>query len=174
MMYFGEGIEEGMRPLAETVELILDILVPDVGFQHGRRAGNAVALSWPLAVAFGAPTATVVHRYHCAEDVVDKMRPHRLALEPGISFTGPATFWLRLGYAYVFHPETARFGLGIGAGATLTRHDGDTAATAGPELSLRFGRCCAPMYLALTLRYDLALTDDADRTVTLKLGLSFL
>jgi len=174
MKYFGEGMAEGMGEVARAELLIADILVPDVGFQHGRRAGNAAALSWPLAVSFGPPTATVVHRHHCAEDTVDELRPHRLALEPGLSFTGPTTFWLRLGYAYVFHPERARFGLGLGAGTTLSRRDGETSAAAGPELSLRFGRCCRPGYLALTVRYDLALTDGADRTLTIKLGLSFL
>jgi hypothetical protein len=174
MMYFGEGMAEGMARLFERELLIADLLVPDVGFQHGRRIGNAVALSWPLALSFGRPTSTVVHRYHCAEDAVEELRPHRVALEPGLSFTGPTTFWLRLGYAYVVHPASARFGLGLGAGITLSGRDGETSAAAGPELSLRYGHCCWPGYLALTVRYDLALTDSADRTLTVKVGLSFL
>ena len=174
MKHFGEGMAAGMASVWMAELLLADILIPDVGFQHGRRTGNAAVLSWPLAVSFGPPTATEIRRYHCAEDTVDELRPHRLAFEPGLSFTGPTTFWGRLGYAYVFHPEKARFGLGLGAGATLSRHAGETSAAAGPELSLRFGRCCRPGYLALTARYDLALTDGADRTLTIKLGLSFL
>jgi len=79
----------------------------------------------------------------------------------------------RLSYGYVWHPEGSRWGVQVDAGPTLLRRASDAGLALGPQLSVRYGRCCGPMYLVLALRYDFALSEKAPSVALVKLGLSF-
>ena len=173
MMYFGEGWSAGMQGLVESVDFVVDLLLPDLGLQAGSRIGIAPVLAWPLALPFGRPTATTVERYHCAEDVVSQMQPHRVVLEPGISFTTKTTWWLRPAYDYVWHAAGARFGFAASIGATVSLRGSDVFTSAGPEIGLRYGRCCRPLYLSFGVRYDVSLTASKEQMFLVKVGLSY-
>jgi hypothetical protein len=176
MKYFGEGISAGLDDLFLKAERVFDLIVPDVGAERTWPAGGALVLSWPLTVSFGEPTATMVRRYHCAEDVVYAMQPHRLTLEPGVSLeldTPPSTYWVRPAYGYVWHEAESRWGYGVGLGPTVRLRASKVTTAASPEVSLRYGYCCRPMYLVLALRYEVALASNLEQTVLFKVGFSY-
>lgn len=173
MKYFGEGIAAGLGEAFNGIFRVTDVLVPDLGVRFERGHDAAFALAWPLAFSFGRPTAVQVHRYHCSPDVVHAMQPHRVAIDPGVALGGPTVASARLSYGYVWHPEWSRWGVQLDAGPTLLWRASHTGLALGPQLSLRYGRCCSPMYLVLALRYDHSLSAAEPSATLVKLGFSY-
>ncbi len=171
MMYYGEGMKAGLGQLFDNVAFGLDLVVPDVGY--GR---TGFLLAWPFLYPFGAPTARTVIHYHCSEDAVYEVRPHRLGVEPGITLGDRKAFWLRPEYEFVWHPEKSSVGLVAGIGTTLFIKDSGVDVSAGPEVGIRLGHCCRPMFLKLVVRYDGRLTGTAEprHNLLFKLGLAYL
>jgi hypothetical protein len=171
MAYYGEGIGSGFTKLFDQVGFGLDLVVPDVGY--GR---SGFLLAWPLLYSFGAPTSRTIIRYHCSENDVYEVHPHRLGLEPGITFGDRGAFWLRPEYEFVWHPEKSPVGLVSGIGTTLFIRSSGVDVAAGPELGLRLGTCCRPMFLKLVVRYDVRLTgvEEPRHNVLFKIGLAYL
>jgi hypothetical protein len=78
-----------------------------------------------------------------------------------------------MSYGYVWHPEWSRLGVQIDAGPTVVWRTSQAGIAIGPQLSVRYGRCCGPMYLVLALRYDFSLSAQTPSATLLKLGLSY-
>lgn len=173
MKYFGEGMAAGMSELFDGIYRVADVLLPDLGVRFERRQDAAPALAWPLVLSFGRPTAIHVRRFHCSPDVVRTMQPHRVAIETGVALDGPTVASARASYGYVWHPEWSRWGVQIDAGPTANLRASQSGFALGPQLSVRYGRCCGPMYLVLALRYDHSLSAQAPSATLLKLGLSY-
>src|SRR5262245_20230912 len=70
-----------------------------------------VGLSWRETTGQLAPTVALPWSAQFAEG--DRLRPHRLILEPGAAFGARTAFYLRVGYRYVWHRPGARLGLGL-------------------------------------------------------------
>jgi len=173
MMYFGEGMAAGMGALFDEVFRATDLFVPDLGVRFERRGDAAFALAWPLVLSFGRPTAVQIRRYHCADDGVNVLQPHRVAFEPGLALGDVTVASARLSYGYVWHPEWSRWGVEIDAGPTLVWRESRAGLALGPQLSVRYGRCCGPMYLVLALRYDVSLSSQQPSATLVKLGFSY-
>ena len=164
MMYFGEGMGAGMSDLFDKVGFLADLILPHVGLRYEHHRGSALALSWPLVFSFGQPTVVLVRHYHCSEDAVRELKPHRLAVEPGVAF-GTQTLWsIRPSYGYVWHPEKWRVGVQVDIGPTLSRRNAGNLFAVGPELALRYGGCCTPMHIVLAIRYEAPLSAKQGQT----------
>jgi hypothetical protein len=172
--YSGESLEYGLRTQFALLDQVLDAVLPDFGIQYDTRAGTGPVLGWPFVLPFGKATGTTVHHYHCEEDLVYSLKPHRLVLEPGVTLASQTVGWLRPGYSFVWHPERGKVGFSVGLGSTLSLHAPTLSlrASASPELGIRYGACCDPMYWLLSVRYDLYFAGERAQAALLKLGIS--
>lgn len=173
---FGDAMYDWSRIYFEAVYLVTDVVLPDVGYRYDTRSGSAFALAWPWAFPFGPASAREVVHHRCRPDTIYELVPYRLDVEGGVAIGDDATWWVRAGYGVVWHPKTARFGVTVGFGPTLSLHQGQGEIFSSFELGLRHGACCRPGYTALTARYERSVWESEGRSVQavlLKLGLAY-
>src|SRR5262249_12811791 len=134
-----------LTSIGEQWELVVATVVPHVGAQL-RADSPAALISWPLTVPLGPP-------YTCSRKqgtfTVRDHRAHRAMLEPGITSSNRGTgFFIRPGYRFIYQPSDWVVGPGGGLGTTieLSGNREPSRASLGPELVVRFGRCCDPGY----------------------------
>jgi hypothetical protein len=166
MMYFGEGFGR----MAEALVAWVAVLVPHPGmrWQPDGPAPRAT-LSWPWSLPFG-PVGAISQR-HCSEDL---HYPNRIVLEPGLTLTSSVGLFVRAGYRFLWQRAESRVGLGAGLGGiALLRGPGTPTAGFSPELLVRYGRCCRPAYLLLSVRYDIFPAGAGPNAVAASLGLTF-
>ncbi len=149
-------------------------VLPSIGGRFGREPQNArMQLSWPWSLPVGPPMSVTRTLGTCRERTFS-FKPIRLLLEPGLAWTSPLTLFVRPGMRFVFHPADWRLGIGAGVGSTLeARGPWGFRASLSPELLLHWGRCCAPGFVTLSLRYDRFFAGEEHDAVTTSIGFSF-
>jgi hypothetical protein len=160
------------KNIGSSGALLAATLIPHVGAQL-RAETPAAVVSWPWSFPLG-PASTCSRKRGVF--VLNKHKPHRLLLEPGIvSSNRGVGFFTRPGYRYIHHPSDWVVGVGGGLGTTieLSGNREPTRASLGPEGVLHFGRCCGPSYFTLALRYDHFFAGEVRDLVSTSLGYTF-
>jgi hypothetical protein len=63
--------------------------------------------------------------------------------------------------------------LALGVGPTLSFGAGSTLGSISPEIGIRYGACCTPLYSTLVARYEEHVFGGEGRLVMIKLGLVY-
>jgi hypothetical protein len=151
--------------------------VPHLGIVVRSDSGVTSAqmmISWPLSIAFG-PVASCTF-LPTTRGIRDDLANHRLLIEPYLwtaDRRGDSSYGMRPGYRFVHHQPNALFGLGAGLGTNLKIVRESFRASAGCEAVFRFGRCCAPGYAVLALRYDRYFAGDGRDMFSATLGFEY-
>jgi hypothetical protein len=166
MLHFGDS----MSRLADLYIGGIAAVVPNPGLRwQAYGAAPRATLSWPWSIPFGPVGATSWGT--CDESV---HRPSRVVLEPGLTLTSSPGFFLRAGYRFLWQRDGRRVGFGGGLGSTAELRGPDTPrASVSPEVLVRYGRCCWPGYLLLSIRYDYFPDTTAPSVFASSVGVTF-
>lgn len=154
---------------------VLSAAVPHPGVRVERGGDAAGVLSWQLTYGLPVPPVrAAVLRLGCGNEIRDEFRSHRVVLEPGIVWSRHPELYVRPGYRFLWHVGASAFGVGAGIGSTVAlTGDDSTRASVAPELLLEYGRCCAPGYGLLTVRWDRYLSGATRDTLLVAFGLAY-
>jgi hypothetical protein len=154
---------------------VLAAAVPHPGVRLERGGRAAGVLAWQLT--YGLPVTPVraeVLPLGCGNEIRDEFRSHRVVLEPGIVWSRHAELYVRPGYRFLWHVGRSPFAVGTGIGSTVSlTGDDSTRASVAPELLLEYGRCCAPGYGLLTVRWDRYLSGGTRDAFLVAFGLAY-
>jgi hypothetical protein len=170
MARYGEELHAAADVYYRAWYLLTDALLPDVGAQFDA-SGLSPVLAWPWVVPVGSEVGRRHRRHRCYTEVIRGIAPHRLVPELGVHFADDTSYWVRSGYGLVFHPQPSRVGLSLGLGPTLHFGGDTTLGSISPEVGIRYGACCEPLYSTLVARYEEHVLGGEGRLVMIKLGL---
>jgi hypothetical protein len=173
MAHFGDGLPSAMQVYFNAWYALADVVLPDLGLQYDAREGVTPALAWPWVIPFGLEIGGERRRHRCHTEVIRGLMPHRVVPEFGVRFAADTSYWLRAGYSFVWHPRPSKVGLALGIGPTLGFGGDSTRGSISPEIGIRYGACCTPLYSALVARYEEHVLGAEGRLVMIKLGLVY-
>ena len=173
MVHYGDALQAASQIYFNAYYLLLDAVLPDAGVQYDAPSGVSPVLAWPWTFPVGPEVGRELRRHRCFTEVVRGLAPHRIVPEFGVRFPTDTSYWVRLGYGFVWHPRPSKVGLALGVGPTFSFGAGDAVGSISPEIGVRYGACCSPLYSTLVVRYEEHMLGGEGRLMLIKLGLVY-